>query len=130
MRAGGARCPLLALLAHGHHAGRGKHGVGSCAGAAEALPPACPAEVEAKASPLPALHPNVPKVAACGGCGLFGAVRWRRAGWRWNRSGQAGGWAGVRTRSPPHAFPSLPSPPSCYAFTHDSWRFLSPFQLI
>ena len=91
-----------------HHAGRGKHGAGGCACAAEALPPACPAETETEACPLPALCPNVPDVAACGGGGLFGAMRWRGAGWRWRRSGQAGGWAGVRTRPPPHASPSLP----------------------
>lgn len=59
--------------------------------------------------PLPALRPNVPDVAACGGRRLFGAVRWRGAGCRRKRSGLARGWAGVRTRPPPHASPSLPS---------------------
>ena len=91
-----------------HHAGRGKHGAGGCTGAAEAQPPACHAETETEACPLPALRPNVPDVAVCGGGGLFGAVRRRGAGWRRRRSGQAGGWAGVRTRPPPHASPSLP----------------------
>lgn len=77
-------------------------------GAAEALPPACPAETETEACHLPALCPNVPDVAVCGGGGLFGTMRWRVAGWRRRRSGQAGGWAGVRTRPPPYASPSLP----------------------
>ena len=108
MRAWRGALPPASPTSHGHHAGRGKHGAGGCAGAAEALPPACPAEAETEACPLPALCPNVPDVAACGGGGLFGAMRWRGAGWRWRRSGQAGGWAGVRTRPPPHASPSLP----------------------
>jgi hypothetical protein len=72
------------------------------------MPPACAAETETEACPLPALRPNVPDVAACGGGGLFGAVRWRGAGCRRRRSALAGGWAGVRTRPPPHASPSLP----------------------
>ena len=86
----------------------GKQWVEGGAGAAEALPHACPAEAETEANPLPALHPNVPKVAACGGCGLFGVVRWRGVGWRWRRSGLAWGWAVVRLRPPPIASPSLP----------------------
>ena len=86
----------------------GKAWGGGCAGAAEALPPACAAEVKTEAYPLPALHPNVPDVAACGGGGLFGVVRWRGVGCRRKRSALAGGRAGVRTRPPPHAFPSLP----------------------
>lgn len=108
MRAGRGALPLIAPPAPRHHAGKGKHGAGGCAGAAEALPPACPAEVETEACPLPALCPDVPDVAACGGGRLFGAMRWRGAGWRRKRSGLARGWAGVRTRPPPHASPSLP----------------------
>ena len=102
------RYPLTAPPAHGHHAGRGKHEAGGCAGAAEAMPPACAAETETEACHLPALCHNVPDVAACGGGGLFVAMRWRVAGCRRRRSGQAGGWAGVRTRPPPYASPSLP----------------------
>ena len=63
-----------------------------------------------KPDPLPALRPNVPDVAACGGGGLFGAVRWRGAGCRRKRSGLARGWAGVRTR--PRPMLPLPCPPT------------------
>ena len=59
------------------------------------LPPACAA----------------PQCARCRrvrrGRALWGSAQ-AGAGWRRRRSGQAGGWAGVRTRPPPHASPSLP----------------------
>lgn len=84
---------------------------GGCAGAAEALPPACPAETETEACPLPALCPNVPDVAACGGGGLFGAMRWR-GGWLEVETEWAGGGLGWSAHAPPAPCFPLPAPHS------------------